>query len=187
MKKYKFSREFIVGLIACLNQAALSLHRATSTSQLIAFYKEEKRHDMLNMILNFLQPRYTKSINDQVGMLGEIWLKFLSWYSWKIFKVANLPDKTVYCAVNELKAFLAILEEQPNIFPKNRIELRMNLNKVAEEIASYVPDRSLVKKTQKVCHVNQAKHLSLYEVEEIAGSQWLDISFCDRSRGNGRP
>lgn len=166
MANRRYPKPFLLGLIASLRQAALSLHRAESSEELRTYYRSGRLEE-LTMALSRLG-----EVDVEGASKRKSGVRFSSWVSWAISGAGTLPAELVHETIVTAGSFIDALEKEPQLSTDERNALRMRLDQCADNIGWYIPSSSLVADAQKVTHLGQAEHLNLKSVSEIAGAGW---------------
>ena len=88
----------------------------------------------------------------------------------------RLPVHDLVNVVVALERFAKILAAPEAVPQEELTALRLRLAIVACNLDRRLPSRSLAAEARGVSHLNQAEHLKLKGVDEIAGSSWLSYS-----------
>lgn len=176
MKMTMHPKSFLVGLGACLRQAALSLHRASSIAELSRYYDSERIQE-LSKAIEVLQstPVTGRKVEGRPPSLARPCLRLRAWFSWWLSGFGRLPSYSLSNAVSAAEEFLSLLETGSDIDIDAKNDLRMRLDRAVEDIFRFIPDQGIVATARNVAHFGQAPHVEVKEVNEIAGDSWNEV------------
>lgn len=188
MNSVFFSRAQYLGLCAYVNQAELSLDRTRSDARgaLADFYRTQVRQS-IGKVIKSLRKLLGKHDIDSLAYLKALETSSASWVSngviritsfltWTAFGGVRLPVHDLVNVVVALERFAKILAAPEAVPQEELTALRLRLAIVACNLDRRLPSRSLAAEARGVSHLNQAEHLKLKGVDEIAGSSWLSYS-----------
>lgn len=176
---------FLLGLCAYLNQAELSLDRMPETAreQITRFYDEQVPNPLIT-VTGTLRGRLKCSTT--VTTDWREWERLLmswsyicaTWMSsfmqWHFRCGVYLPVWQATAITQTLEQFDALVRN-PQVYDLPTIsEIRLRLRYGALMLERRIPVRQLALATHSITHLNCSGHLNLKQVEEIAGTGWLE-------------
>jgi len=169
-------RNFVVGLVAYLHQAALSIDRLPSDDMtpLIDFNKTS-RYSLQDVVARLKDLNHGRCPENQFQeSVRRTIIESLTIRAKILFLLLIPIEFPRLCLVEiALEHYEQLLSDKSMWNRKQFINVRLEIAYTCALIEPLIQPRSVRELTRNVSHLNQAEHSTFKSVEEIAGEKWL--------------